>query len=766
METKEWPLRSEDIYVPVPEDPPVRYALTVKIVRGEKLWPVEQGVIPPPPAPVDENLKSPDVPPKNALKGGPKTPDASQKIIKFVPKDLPSVPPAEKLFSKASVSFRFPGEPIPENFPEIGEPVAPEPQPPPPDPPPVLTRDEEDQLSDSEVPPPMPPPDPPVTTFGLLACQEFEVRSNYTLWNRLLQEPMEITVYWTSPSGAIRKPFGRVLVNLFPALALNGETDILEIVGKVEKIPVPPVVEEKAGKGKKGKREKETLKDKVKEEKEKPDKPEKPDKGDKKSKKKKKDAADEGPLEEIQPELPEDAVIHIVVSTSTPFWSELNRVHGLVMEMSIRAVRNLPPMVQEFGSRVGGNVEKVNEKAEKVEKADKGNKVSKVNKGDPFWYKLVANFPGFLGTSWWENIEGVQLEDRASLQRIVLEAGKVEKEQVPPPIPEREQEPEPEFEPGSEEAIWHARVKSYNKLVDEMIDKEENLVRMDEKEAARRNDEQRKKMELQKKLLCCEKSLKDDDADEINREEIQIDSIVTEPTERMVIKWASESPPTIKRFIPGTAVLELLEMMKMGKKFRGELARYLKPPTDLFDASFEKYHGCFSVDLSGFLEEGVTSLDLEVPFEQFTRVGTDHGITLCEIPPKPTVVGKKVPKAIEDDDPLPMSVDPENVLPNTSWKASEAVVSMSIHTDKPMMPVWTPPPQPEMTLEEVIPPRKKALTVYNAVKLAKQKFSEFVTSAAEDLIDMYQEITNENQSKDEGSDEDLSPKSSRRYYSE
>ncbi|KAG6541284.1 hypothetical protein Mapa_017337 [Marchantia paleacea] len=437
------------------------------------------------------------------------------------------------------------------------------------------------------------------------------------------------------------------------------------------------------------------------------------------------------------------------------------------MEVSIKGVLNLPPKVAEFGSRVGkseksekvkvGKGEKA-DKPEKPEKASKGSKGDKGDKGDPFSYLLVSNFPGFIGTYWWENLEGLLPEQRAELERIKLEAGKVEKEEIKVPVPIIP-DPEPEPEPGSQAACW----KEVRKIINDNYDEEQKALQAEEETRKAEKEEERRMWELRERLLCCDKSITEEDEWEIFREKGDKDPepVVAQPTERLSIKWPDAPFPNIKRFLPGRAAIDMLSGIRMGSKFRGELARYLKPPTDLFDPSFEKYRGCFFLDLSGFLEEGVTCVDVEVPFEQFTLSGTDHGITFCQAPPKPS--GKKAPKVVEDDDPLPESVDPENVLPNNSWQVSKAVVLMQIRTNRPLQPVWKPPPQPDMTLEEVIPARKKAHTVYDAVKLATLNFGEFVTTAADDLIDMYQELTNKKARKEESEDDhSLSPKSSKR----
>ncbi|CAM6118225.1 unnamed protein product [Calypogeia fissa] len=763
METKEWPLTEDDIIIPVDEVPPTppRYAIVVTILSAEQPWALEGGpegksstadlienvekqlsnnadktssargkakkgasgekdIVEKPSTREKDNIAKEAGTPKKT-KVGNKDEKSENAFIPNMTKPLAIEEPPLK--SKASFSFQFPGQPLPpkEIGPDIGEAIEPELPPAAWVPPPEPTEGDTD-LDEPEEPPVEEvlhePPPPPTTRFVNVPPKEFDVVSNYALWHNLLMEPMTITMYWTSPTGAVRLPFAQAHVDLFPVLALK-EGELLASY-KLEKIPEPPIPIEidkqlKPKKGGKG-----GAKEKMGKNEEKDGKKTKKGKGE-----------PEPPPMETLPALLEGAELKVSLSTTTPFWSEDDIHDSVVMEFDIGMLRNLPPKVVEFGLKFPI---------------------------DPFNYTLALELPGFFGLDWWDEIKCMTLEEKASIAQVKFEGGKVEVKEVVPEPDKRASIIPPDGTLESELRVIR-KAKEAKAIQDAMT--WEKLLAIVAKERMERMEAE----ELKRKLLQSETPYIPSTEKLVDPYTI-LDRKDPELEPQAVVKWPDHI--IVKRFYPSRATQELKGLLKLGHHFRGEIARVAKEITDM---SFDKYHGCFFLDLSPFLEEGCFCFELKTPLQSYSLVGTRAGIPLIKPqgppdvlpsspspkaggkptspkaggkPTSPKAAGKKQqPKSVlmDDDPPLPTSIDPDNPLPNNAWQLSEALFEMKIQASKPIEPLWEPPPEPDISLESVIPPRPKQASMYDVVQMAIDKYSEFVEYVGSDLLDMHQDLT-------------------------
>lgn len=166
----------------------------------------------------------------------------------------------------------------------------------------------------------------------------------------------------------------------------------------------------------------------------------------------------------------------------------------------------------------------------------------------------------------------------------------------------------------------------------------------------------------------------------------------------------------------------------------------------LADPYFERYRSTFNLDMMPFLDkEGALLLAIPCPLQDFVEA---TGNVFCPLDARPPSKGT----IVEDDSgppPVPVAVPkggppppPPPPLPN-AWKEAKSMIYVTIKTSEPIEPVWIPPPQPELKVENLIPPRPKCPNLHDTVKVATDKFKEFVQIAAHDISYLHQKALQE-----------------------
>jgi len=490
-----------------------------------------------------------------------------------------------------------------------------------------------------ESPAKAPPPSsviPASFTIGSFV-KEFERDPGYPLYHTLIHEPMIVTVYWISPSGAVKAPMASSKVDLTGLLSL--ETGALQLTCPLEEYvklppPPPPPGAKKAP-------------------------PAKPPPTPKK----------EAPPVEERPALLEGASIKVKFGTNIPLLSEIDRKEGLIIEVNAVTIRKLPPKVKEFGN---------------------------AQISDPFKYTCEFTIPGLSGT-WWDSLTSIDAAEKAKLSVFKATSGVVEKEEVTFPKP---------------------------------------IVMPEDKTQGPR--------EL-KALLFGE----EEDPPFSCRVERELDEygypvMITEMQD--IVKWKE----TVKRFLSGQGANELREKIAKKEKFSGAVARYVMDESynAISDPFFDRYRSSFKMDLTKFQEqEGLSCYAIPSQLEDYDKYsGPPIFCYPDERPPSKTA------KPIEDDSgplpaappkaggkgaPSPTSEAPP--IPN-AWKQSGSVIFVTIKTSQPIEPMWNPPPEPELKVEDIISVRSKASNMHDTVKLATEKFKEFVQIAAHDISSLHQSV--------------------------
>lgn len=392
-------------------------------------------------------------------------------------------------------------------------------------------------------------------------------------------------------------------------------------------------------------------------------------------------AAPIAPIVEVTPALLPEAKLKIKMSTSIPLLSDIDRKEGFVMEIGPIMVRKLPPKVKDFGT---------------AEAAP-----------DPFAYSCGFSIPGMSG-KWWESLTCFETAEKTDLAIFKAASGAVEMEEV-----------------------------TYSKEREPPVDKAAGPREL--------------------KTLLFGENLKDP----FPKPKPFVDEYGYPPAPEVikemqaVIRWKE----SVRRFLPSAGANELRAKIKKKIQFKGELARYVKQESfDMFsDPYFKRYHSSFQLDLLIFQEkEGLKETTIACPLQDHATpddamAGGDPSI--C--PPDTRAPSKKA-KAIEDDvDPPPPTagtlakskVDPKAKIevqaalqwPN-AWKTADSVIFVTIKTSLPIEPVWKAPPEPELQLKDVIPPRLKAPNIYDTLKIAMEKFREFVVIAATDISLLHQRV--------------------------
>lgn len=319
---------------------------------------------------------------------------------------------------------------------------------------------------------------------------------------------------------------------------------------------------------------------------------------------------------------------------------------------------------------------------------------------DPFSYTCGFRLPGFSG-AWWDSMTCFEAAEKASLSIYKSASGAVETEEVtfPKPIVIPEDK--------------GAGPREYKKIIFGANEDEDNSVdRIEEKPVL---DEYGYPPEPE---------------------------MITEIRE--IVKWKE----TVKRYLPSEGANELRARIKKKERFGpGQIARYIKQESyDVFsDPFFARYRSSFEMDLLEFQEkEGTCSYAVPCPLGVFVA---ESEPVFC--PPDERPASKKA-KPIEDDSGPPPASPPAKKdpkapvvetppLPN-AWKAAESQIFVTITTSLPIEPVWKPPPEPELKVENIIPPRPKAPNLHDTVKIAMEKFKEFVQIAAHDISSLHQSV--------------------------
>lgn len=204
-----------------------------------------------------------------------------------------------------------------------------------------------------------------------------------------------------------------------------------------------------------------------------------------------------------------------------------------------------------------------------------------------------------------------------------------------------------------------------------------------------------------------------------------------------IVVWKQSVHP-IKRYLPSQAANEVRENIKKKKYIQGAVARYLTEESfnNFADPFFDRYRGTFDLDMMPFLDkEGATCLEVPCALKEFVDA---TGAIFCPIDPRPPSKGT----IVEDDSEhpsLPLPKDHPKPLPN-AWKEAKSIIYVTIKTSAPIEPVWKPPPQPELKVENLIPYRPKCPNLHNSVKAATDKFKEFVQIAAHDISFLHQKV--------------------------
>lgn len=201
----------------------------------------------------------------------------------------------------------------------------------------------------------------------------------------------------------------------------------------------------------------------------------------------------------------------------------------------------------------------------------------------------------------------------------------------------------------------------------------------------------------------------------------------------------------IKRYLTGQGANELRENLRKKKKcIQGTVARYVTEESfnTYCDPFFDRYRATFDLDLKPFLDkEGSTRHTISCPLKDFVEV---TGGTICLRETRPSKG-----KPVEDDfGPPPVAPvaakgalppPPAVPLPN-AWAENGSVIFVTIKTSSPIEPVWTPPPEPELEVEDLIPNRPKCLNLHDAVNDSTNKFKEFVKIAAQDISSLHKKV--------------------------
>lgn len=554
------------------------------------------------------------------------------------PEELP-LPPPDPLAPLVEMEAFLPDiEPIPKGV---------WPLPPPPPMPPL---DPTAAPPDLATPVAEPKPPPPPANFNFSFVREYERTPSYHLCNKLVQEEMVINVLWISPSGLAKAPIATTKVNLAGLLNLDEctLTNISPLMTYIEPIVVaPPASAAKGGKPTP------------------PPKAPPPKKG-----------APSQPtvapllLTEEKPQLLEGATIKIVMTTSKPLVTEADRNFGLILEIDVVTIRDLPLKVQEYGTLVEGMPQ-------------------------PFTYTVGFTIPGFTPDStWWNAINDIDPIEKATFGQFKSTIGTVMQEEVTVP--------------------------------------KVQVMPLDTSVGPR---------EL-KKLLFGEEEVKRD----CNIEKLEVDEWGYPPViQEMhnVVVWKAGG---VKRYLPSQAANEVRENIKKKKYIQGAVARYVTEESfnNFTDPFFQRYRSTFNLDMMPFLDkEGALSLAIPCPLGEFVEV---TGNTFCPLDARPP---SKTAKIVEDDSgppPAPLVATkgappppPPPPLPN-AWKEAKSIIYVTIKTSAPIEPVWKAPPEPELKVENLIPPRPKCPNLHNSMKVAIEKFKEFIQIAAHDISFLHKKV--------------------------
>jgi hypothetical protein len=229
-------------------------------------------------------------------------------------------------------------------------------------------------------------------------------------------------------------------------------------------------------------------------------------------------------------------------------------------------------------------------------------------------------------------------------------------------------------------------------------------------------------------------------------EKLEVDEWGYPPVSKEVHKIVVWKAAGVKRYLPGQAANEVRENIKRKKYIQGAVARYLTEESfnSFSDPFFDRYRGTFDLDMMPFLDnEGATCLAVPCPLREFNEA---TGAVFCPRDPRPP--GKGPP--VEDDSgppPAPVAAakgapppgEPPKPLAN-AWKEAGSAIYVTIKTSAPIEPVWRPPPEPELKVENLIPCRPKCPNLHDSVKAATEKFKEFVQIAAHDISSLHQKV--------------------------
>ena len=223
-----------------------------------------------------------------------------------------------------------------------------------------------------------------------------------------------------------------------------------------------------------------------------------------------------------------------------------------------------------------------------------------------------------------------------------------------------------------------------------------------------------------------------------NIEKLEVDEWGYPPVIKEMQKIVVWKPTGIKRYLPGQAANEVRENIKRKKYIQGAVARYLTEESfnNFADPFFDRYRSTFNLDMMPFLDkEGATCLAIPCPLNEFFEA---TGAIFCPRDPRPPSKGQ----IVEDELPPPAPPSPTELpkpLPN-AWKESGSIIYVTIKTSAPIEPVWRPPPEPELTVENLIPSRPKCPNLHDSVKAATEKFKKFVQIAAHDISALHQKV--------------------------
>lgn len=539
-----------------------------------------------------------------------------------------------------------------------------------------------------------------------------------------MHEPIVITVFKVSPDGSSKVAIGKTTVDLNP---------LLHPAAHKEGSPQNPyqfacpleLMEESSSDSKKQKKnasEKGGTKDA------------KIDEGGKEGK----DVKATGKKDKSgqQPKLLPGACVHVALHTSYPLLSKIDIQEGVFMEIKDIEVRPLPAKVIEFFEH-GSN---------------------------PFEYKVGFNIPGFIG-SWWQNVGGLDQEEKRTLSRIVAITDALQMDPTPevlcPEIIEEERlrKLEEEKKQNLESPARDGKKSDEEQDTEKTKKKESEKGKGKEKLAKQKEDDASKKTKAGKSDGASK-------ATQMTKEELIAEN------KKKFLKW---NDVCCRRFLPGEAVDELVLQIRKKTKCSGEVARYIKgEQPDLVDPFFEKYHGYFDMQaLSALLKEGVCEARISCPLlplhvfdeppplcpPQSDRIMTARSKAVDDgdsvLPPmkfkdgaqpntkkvkKDGEGGKEISKSPKSSNDKHATENPPSGLVENAWKEAQAEVILTIKLSSPLQPVWAAPPLPEVDLLSFIGAKPKGPTIYDTAEIAAREYREFIMSSAIELANFYQSL--------------------------